>query len=292
MIVYNSRKWLGIFRFLAKSDTIRRLSPYLISIFLFSILVAYLETEVWNLSKSSWVANVPIVHSILAFVLSLILVFRTNTAYDRWWEGRKLWGTLTNISRNLAIKIAVLLPDNDEDNRKFFREAIPLYAETLRHHLQLEQTRFALDENPHPEFENLSNQLHGPNQVAKLIVARIYNLHKNGIINGEELLSLNAEMTEFTNICGACERIKNTPIPYSYNTFIKRFIIFYTISLPFGYVFQLGYYVAPIVTFVLYVIASLELIAEDIEDPFGFDDYDLPMDKMAKNIQVKVAEII
>ncbi len=292
MLVHNTKKWFVISNFFTKSDTIRRLGPFLISIFIYSLLVAYLETEILNLPKTSWVANIPVIHGILGFVLSLILVFRTNTAYDRWWEGRKLWGTLTNVSRNLAIKLAVLLPENDTENRTFFNQAIPLYAEALREHLKLDQTKFALDERDHPEFEHLRNDKHGPNQVAKLIIARIYALHKAGVINGEELLTLNTEMTELTNICGACERIKNTPIPFSYNTFIKRFIVFYILTLPFGYVFQLGYFVAPIVTFVLYVIASLELIAEDIEDPFGFDDYDIPMDKLSENIQKRVAEII
>ncbi len=292
MIVYNTKKWLGIFRFLAKSDTAIRLSPYLILSFLFSLLVVFTVKEILYLSNTSWMANVPIVHGILGFVLSLTLVFRTNTAYDRWWEGRKQWGILTNISRNLSLKLSALLPESDIENRQFFRKTIPLYAETLRKHLQLAETKFALDQLPHPEINNLAQEKHAPNQIAKLMINRIYFLQKKGIITGEELLTLNAEMTEFTNVCGACERIKNTPIPYSYNTFIKRFIIFYIISLPLGYVFQLGYYVAPIVTFVLYVIASLELLAEDIEDPFGMDDNDLPMQKLAENIRKRVEEII
>src|SRR5690606_5294154 len=102
----------------------------------------------------------------------------------------------------------------------------------------------------------------------------------------------NGELSSFTDICGSCERIKNTPIPFSYSAFIKKFIFIYVMTLPFGYVFSLGYYVAPIVMMVFYVLASMELVAEEIEDPFGFDANDLPMGKIAENIKKHVAELI
>jgi len=117
-------------------------------------------------------------------------------------------------------------------------------------------------------------------------------LYKQGKITGDQLIILNAEVQSLTDICGACERIKNTPIPYSYSAFIKKFIFAYVITLPFGYVFQLGYYVIPVVVFIFYVLASLELIAEEIEDPFGNDPNDLPTAKIAENIRKNVEELI
>ena len=117
-------------------------------------------------------------------------------------------------------------------------------------------------------------------------------LKNKGLINNEELLFLNAELQTFTDVCGGCERIKNTPIPFSYSVFIKKFIFFYIMTLPFGYVFQLGFYVIPVVAFVFYVLASLELIAEEIEDPFGGDENDVPTALLAKNIHRHVSEII
>jgi putative membrane protein len=103
---------------------------------------------------------------------------------------------------------------------------------------------------------------------------------------------LNNEVTAFTDICGACERIKNTPIPFSYGSFIKKFIMLYVLTLPMGYVFNMGYYAAPIVTFIFYVLGSLELVAEEIEEPFGRDPNDLPMDKMAAMIRKHVSELL
>jgi putative membrane protein len=116
-------------------------------------------------------------------------------------------------------------------------------------------------------------------------------LYKSGKISGHQLLYLNTELQSFTDVCGACERIKNTPIPYSYSAFIKKFIFFYVMTLPFSYTFILSYYVIPVVVFIFYVLASLELIAEEIEDPFGSDANDLPTEKIAANIKKHVDEI-
>jgi len=224
----------------------------------------------------------------------MLLVFRTNTAYDRWWEGRKLWGALVNNSRNLAIKLSAMLPEADEEERTFFRKTIPAFAYALHNHLKSESTRIALFEEDalHAAFTNIDKEKHMPNQVALLMFKYIQRLYKEQKLNGHQLILINAELQSFTDICGACERIKNTPIPYSYSVFLKKFIFFYVMTLPFGYVFPLGYYVIPVVAFIFYVLASLELIAEEIEDPFGNDDNDVPTDKIALNIHRHVAELI
>ena len=145
-------------------------------------------------------------------------------------------------------------------------------------------------------FEGLDLEIdhhkHRPNQVAKMLFQKVNDLYKSGKITGDQCYLINAELQSFTDICGACERIKNTPIPYSYSSFIKKFIFFFVMTLPFGFVFSLGYYVIPVVIFIFYVLASLELIAEEIEDPFGGDANDLPMTKIASNIKKHVEEIL
>ena len=121
---------------------------------------------------------------------------------------------------------------------------------------------------------------------------KLFDLQREGKITAEQLITLSTDSTQFTDVCGACERIKNTPIPYSYSAFIKKFIFFYVMTLPFGYAFSLGYFVIPVVVFIFYVLASLELIAEEIEDPFGNDANDLPTQKIAENIKKHVEEIL
>lgn len=287
MISYNPKDWIGfIFRF-HKADTFRQLFPLIILIGIYSTAIAYLELEYWDLPDDSHVKNVSIMHGMLGFVISLLLVFRTNTAYDRWWEGRKAWGALVNNSRNLALKLNAII--EDEKDRAFFRKIIPVYASILNKHLKDEETGKQLSEEI--TFP-VDHHTHRPNQVAKMLFMKVNELYKAQKITGDQLIVLNNEIQSLTDICGACERIKNTPIPYSYSAFLKKFIFFYVMTLPFGYVFNLGYFVIPVVVFIFYVLGSLELIAEEIEEPFGHDDNDLPTSKIAENIKKHVEEII
>lgn len=292
MISYNPKQWLlALIRF-NRTDTIRRLFPIILGVGAYAFGVAYLEMEVWKLSADSLVKNVSIMHTLLGFVISFTLVFRTNTAYERWWEGRKLWGALVNNSRNLAMKIAAILPPEHPD-RLFFRRIIPTYATVLKNHLRSEETRIELfDDLPLSVRERLDLKKHMPNQVASAMIRHVQDLYRKGELSGEQMLYLNGEISSFTDICGACERIKNTPIPYSYGVFIKKFLFFYILTLPFGYVFSLGYFVVPIVAFIFYVLASLELIAEEIEEPFGSDENDLPLSRLAHNIKNHVEELV
>jgi putative membrane protein len=287
MISYNTKEWFTfIFRF-HKADTFRTLFPIMLAIGAYAGIIGYLEVEYWQLADNSYVKNITIMHGMLGFVISLLLVFRTNTAYDRWWEGRKMWGSLVNNSRSLAIKLSVML--EDEKDKAYFRKIIPSYASILNKHLKDEETGKQLFDDVDLEIDH---HKHRPNQVAKILFQKVNDLYISKKITGDQLIILNAEVLSFTEICGACERIKNTPIPYSYSAFLKKFIFFYVMTLPFGYSFSLGYYVAPVVVFIFYVLASLELIAEEIEDPFGNDENDLPTKKIAANIKKHIEELI
>lgn len=290
MIIYNPKEWFHAVFFVHKSDTFRKLFPFIVLMSLYSFAIAYYEIEYVKLNEKSWLKEITTVHSLLGFVISMLLVFRTNSAYDRWWEARKQWGALTNVSRSIAMKLNSYLKQDDVENRKFFLKAIPLYAKTLFSFLRSDYSTFMLDEVKYHEMDLKSK--HGPNQVANLIYKKLNDLHLEGKINGNQFIVINKEIEDFTNICGACERIKNTPIPYSYSSFIKKFIALYVLTLPIGLVFSMGYFVGIAVPFIFYVLASLELIAESIEEPFGTDADDLPIEQITKNIDKHVHEIL
>jgi len=220
------------------------------------------------------------------------MVFRTNTAYDRWWEGRKLWGSLLNNSRNLAIKLNSLLAADDKNTKAFFAELIPRFALELRNHLQDAGARYSLDQFEHPEIPNFDRYRHMPEQVVGSMMERLIQLQRDKQLTAEEMLFINPELISFMDICGACERIKNTPIPFSYSSFIKKFVLMYTLALPLGYSLSLGYFIVPVVAFVFYALASLELIAEEIEEPFGNDENDLPMERIIQTIKKNVNAIL
>ncbi len=287
MVQYNPKDWLTFVFRIHKSDTFRKLIPMMITIGIYSAAICYIELEYYELNDKSLVKNISMMHSMLGFVISLLLAYRTNTAYDRWWEGRKLWGTLVNNSRNFAIKLSAIL--KEDKDKKYFRKLIPAFAGVLNTHLNSEETTNELFDDVVQEIEK---HKHKPNHVAKMMFQKINDLYETKKISGNQLIILNSEIQSFADVCGACERIKNTPIPYSYSSFIKKFIFIYVMTLPFGYAISLGYYVVPVVIFIFYVLASLELIAEEIEDPFGGDSNDLPTRKMSENIKKHVEELL
>mgnify|MGYP005748648589 FL=1 len=257
----------------------------MVAVGLYAGAIAYFELTYLDVEESQFIRNVGMMHSVLGFVISLLLVFRTNTAYDRWWEGRKVWGGLTNTSRNLAIKVNAML--KSEDDRRFFRLMIPNFAFALKNLLRENENFDELD----PVLD-LKRGRHLPNQIAAAIYSRVNALHENGALTTAQMLALSDDVKALTDHTGACERIKNTPIPFTYSVFIKKFVFFYVITLPFGWAFSLGYYIIPVVILIMYALASLELIAEEIENPFGTDDNDLPTDQICHNIRKHVAELL
>ncbi len=292
MIVYNAKDWLGFIFKIHKSDTVRKLWPAILFMGLLSWLVAYLELDYFNLSQNSALKNTSILHTVIGFVLSLLLVFRTNTAYDRWWEGRKMWGKLVNDSRNLAIKLNALIPEEDKVTRIYFSNKIKLFAKVLHTHLTSESTKYMLDEAEHPEYDESLKAQHPPTKVVGKMYVALQKLEKDKVISPQVKLILDQNLNGLLDVAGACERIKNTPIPIAYAVFIKKFIFVYVLTLPIGYVFTTGYFIVPLVMIIFYVLLSIELIAEEIEDPFNGGTDDLPTAKIAENIGKYVSNVL
>lgn len=231
-------------------------------------------------------------HSLLGIVLGLFLVFRTNTAYDRWWEGRKLWGTLVNNTRNLALKLHGFLPAAAAHDRRWFALMIPNLVAAIRDHLRDKREPEVLEEADAATTTALAGFQHLPNGVMAQLYLKANALYKNQQLSGDQLLLIDRELKEFSDVCGACERIKNTPIPYSYSMYIKKFIFIYLLTLPFGFVTEMHYWTIPIVFLISFVLLSVELIAEEIEEPFGEDGNDLPTDELTLKIRENVREIL
>ncbi len=202
---------------------------------------------------------------------------------------KKTVGKLVNDTRNLAIKINTVLGDNRQDAEQVSRY-LKYFPHFLAKHLSKESTRLALDEDYSEIEKSLKN--HGPSEIIILLSHKLNQLKKEGKISEIEMLYLDTQLSGFLEVCGGCERIKNTPIPYSYSSFIKKFIILYVFALPIAYVITIGLFMIPLTVFVYYVLMSLELIAEEIEDPFNNDENDIPMETIAQNIEKNVHQIM
>ena len=286
MSKYNPKDWFGLIFEFHKSDTLRKLIYVLLIYGLYAGVIVYLELHYTNFKSTISI------HSLLGFVIGLLLVFRTNTAYDRWWEGRKVLGALVNTSRNLALKYNTFSNSLKTSEKKAFSELISNYVFSMKNHLRDKVIAEEMSFNEKMNENEYIQTNHKPNLVAGKLYQCVKNLHDEKQISGEVYITIDQQLKEFTDIVGKCERIKKTPIPRSYNIFLKKFIFIYTFTLPLGLATTFFYWAIPISMFVLYILASLELLAEEIENPFGEDSNDLPVDDICNTIKSNVEEIL
>lgn len=289
MVTYNPKDWFRLITHFHKSDTFRILLPAIIFLGLITGVVTYIEK---NYFLGDIPTNLTVFHQISGFIISLVLVFRINSAYDRWWEGRKLWGSLLNNSRNIALKMNAIISENDKDLRMVIQNLLRSYAFELKEHLRGNN---AMD---HIKFDSIllkdkyQEAAHKPNYIASVLTSRVISYIKSKDQSSNDYLIINENIDDLTEICGACERIKNTPIPYSYSIFIKKIIFFYIITMPLTFGVSMGYWSIPLVMIMFYAFTSLELLSEEIEDPFGTDFNDLPTDEIAGKIDANTKEIL
>lgn len=285
MINYNPKNWLNFIFSFHKSDTVRMMWKELVYISALSILIAYVEITFFP--EAYFLKNLTAVYSLLGFVISLLLVFRTNTAYDRWWEGRKAWGALVNDSRSLSSKLSALHLTVEE--KISFTRLIPLFVYATKQHLRNQDLKE--EASAQLDLNDLELSGHQPLRVVQILRAEVEQLYQKGTVQHMQWFAINNDLDALIDSLGICERIKNTPIPFSYSLFIKKFIFIYVITMPLAFVPLFGYLSVFISTFVFYALVSMELLAEEIEDPFGIDENDLPTDQLCLTIQDNVQQI-
>ena len=300
MISYSPKEWFSFVFRIHKSETFQQLIPLLIGVAIFAAFVAFLEIELLSSNKkmAELVRGISTIYTLLGFTLSLLLTFRSNSAYDRWWEGRKQWGELTNSSRTFASHMKAILGQANDVERRIISEYLSIYAYTLQRHLKSEKVlfeefeSFTTTEHLLAEIHQFTSAEHQPIAIYSSLVNFVQSLYLSGKLNSQEIYHFKSELHALMNVCGACERIKNTPIPFSYSVFLKKVIFFYVMLFPLVYCVHMSYYIIPVTVFILYVLASIELIAEEIEDPFNGEANDLPTEEMSKNIGENVKEIL
>jgi len=292
MIVYDTKNWINtiylIFFSYNKAFTTRILFLNVLLVMAYTALSTYIMLDVLH-----WKVQLNLVSfSLIGVILSLVLVFRLNSAYSKWWEGRKKWGSLINHSRSLAAYVQSVLPKEDFETRHYFAVQIANFASALEGRLR-EKMRFDEFENIGEDYlTKLKKADHVPNKIATQILQKTQELYKAGVITDFDKMGIREEVEDLIDILGACERIKNTPIPFSHSSFIKSFILTYMFVMPFGYMQDLGYITIPIVGLIAYALLGVEIISEEIENPFGFEANDLPLIHLANLIKRNVFEIL
>ena len=293
MIVYNTRSWWQAFVLIAKTfisgKNYRHITfgtgVTMIYATIFTVIDSkYLEEDFFHID--------PIFYSLMGFILGLLLVFRLNTAYEKWWEGRKQWGALVNECRVLSTLFYSLIPKSEMDIRKYLAAQISNFTFALKEHLQddKEFKSFEITNDNYIKVLQISSNI--PHKIASLIMAKTEELVQKYHLSEFDKMNIKTQIQELIHILGACERIKNTPIPFSHNSFIKSLIMIYVVALPFMLVEYFHYFTIPATGIVAYALFGLEIISDEIEQPFGKDNNDLPLNHLSAVIKQNVYEIL
>jgi putative membrane protein len=278
------KAWITPFSRVHRMPVFKRIWFYLACMALYTVVAHFV------VSKSVTAALLKEAVSIgcANLILGLLLVFRTNSAYERWSEGRRLWGQLMNESRSLSLKVShyLKIPDQEKDQ---FGELIVSYAFALKHHL-----RDSTPSNDLPGIKPMAElgTAHLPVHVTDTMYAIMNGWYQKNFIDSIILVSLSHHLSAFMDIVGACERIRSTPLAMSYRAFIRQGIALNLLILPLYSASALPLVLSvPISVVASYFLIGLELIAEEIEDPFGVDADDLPLDIICERICTTVHEI-
>jgi putative membrane protein len=262
------------------------------SIFIFDLTITILYTKFGY----TWLGASGVPLAIIGGALSVFLAFRNNSAYDRWWEARSLWGSLVNTARTFARQILTMVDEPGEKGEPgLSKEALVqmqiAYVHALRCHLR--------KQNPFPELEarlpadvvdHLRTQRNVPIGMLLLKAKALRQYFDQKRIDTIQFTSIDRTLTDLCNVQGACERIKNTPLPRQYHYFPRLLVFVYSLLLPIGLVEGLGLVTPVVSTLVSFMFVSLETIGQEIENPFENTVHDTPMSALTRSIEINLLQ--
>ncbi|MBX3072751.1 hypothetical protein KF707_02530 [Candidatus Obscuribacterales bacterium] len=279
------RSWTRPFVLMHKIPVVKRIWVWVAIMAVYTIAVDWFAEETFPAHMFKEFSAV----SSSGIILGLLLVFRTNSAYERWWEGRKLWGQLVNDSRNICLKVRSIDGIRNTDKARL-GELVISFAYALKHHL-----RGTKPSRPLPGVGVVSDvdAQNIPVHIAGKIFELMQKWRRDGQVDGMLMLQFDRHALAFMDIAGGCERIKNSPIAISYRAFMRQGIALNLLAMPW-YMSQSFsmWWCLPLVLTATYFLVGIELIAEDIEDPFGYDGDDLPLDNICAGIRRTVGQIM
>ena len=296
MLVPSTKKWWRLVLTYRGSE-LPRTKFRIMGVAAMSIVVTILEElHDWHPKLT------PLPFQLVGVALGIFLGFRNNASYDRWWEGRKLWGALVNTSRSAARQVLTLLGPQPGTETAPAPEALRALQVELVHRVIafVHALRLALRDDPDmtdlkpflpaEEIAALENERNRPYAINQGTAAKLQKAWRSGLLHAMHLPVLEGSLTSLTDIQGACERIKSTPIPFSYTTLIHRITAVYCYALPFGVVDSVNIYTPFVCIIVAYAFFGLDVVGEEIEMPFGRDYNDLPLRAISRMIEVNLRQ--
>ncbi|HEY0320352.1 MAG TPA: bestrophin family ion channel [Pyrinomonadaceae bacterium] len=285
MIEYDSHKWASHL-FVIRGSIIGQIFWRLVLFAAWCAAVVAVHNYVLHIGMPSTV------HTLVGVALGLLLVFRTNCSYDRFWEGRKLWGGIVNESRNLATSAHAYLGNNHP-----LVEPIILWTSTFSY-ASMHTLRGtaglgpAAERLPASEVEAVLAAKHIPSAVALRIRRLLAGAQAAGHLNYNNTVAIDNNVQQLIDYIGGCERILKTPLPFAYVVHLRRALVLYCLTIPFALVETFGWFTCIVTLLVGYILFGIEEIGVEIEDPFGDDANDLPLEQICGNIERNVLAVL
>ena len=231
-------------------------------------------------------------HALIGTALGLLLVFRTNSSYDRFWEGRKLWGSIVNETRNLARLASVYFAADPSLVLRFLQWTIAFpwsVMNLLRGNRGLGPIGTEL---PREEVAEVLSKVHCPLAVACRMTGMIADARRREVVSDFIQIALDQNVQLLIDYTGACERIRNTPLPFAYVVHLRRALIAFCFTLPFALVKEFGWGTIFATLLIAYTLYGIEEIGVEIEEPFGLDVNDLPLGRICATIEENIREVL
>lgn len=275
MVDYESKSWLRVLVTL-RGTVILALLPRV-------ALATLVGVAAWLAHRHHAFKIPTTVHTMLGVALGLLLVFRTNASYDRWWEGRKLFGGMVNRLRDLVRQTSAWFPEGPA--RTEAQRLVALWYALLVQHLRKERdlgaTGVAMSDAEKAALESVATR---PVLVSRWLTELVAAQVSAGHLSDQRLFAIDQNLTAMNDYEGASERIMKTPIPFAYAHHIKAFLALFIFTAPFALAHDMGAMTPVAAFFIAYGMFGIEEIGVEIEDPFGYDPNDLPLDRIGATI--------
>lgn len=289
MIVRQRTNWLKML-FIWRGSVLKKIIVQLVLITLFSLAVYLFKGKIYDYK----VHLNPTIFTLIGLALAIFMGFCNSASYDRYWEGRKLWGLLVIETRSLTRQIFSLINDSSpeaQNDKKKIVKMISAFCWSLNYQLRDKSGTEHLSRLLSPEqVKQLEGKKFIPSIILGFIADWLSEQNKKGNIDTIVLTSLDHQLNQFSNISGGCERIYNTPLPFAYSVLLHRTVYLYCFWLPFGLVDSLGWMMPLIVLLISYTFIALDAIIQEIAEPFGEEENDLALNSICRTIEFSIFE--
>lgn len=288
MIIRKKTSWLHML-FIWQGSVLPKIFRRLIVLFVLSVIVVYFHGIFFSY-------KIPLntgPFTLIGIALAIFLGFYNNASYDRYWEARKLWGALLNTTRSLTRQAFTLKAEKKETQQTLhFVHLLIAFTYALKHQLR--------NTNALPDLERLlpadlsrrmQQAIYKPMMILMEIGQWVKTAFEKKEIDSITQAAFDRNLNHLSDIVGGCERIANTPIPYTYSVLLHRTVYLYCFLLPFGLVDSIGWMTPLIVVFIGYTFMALDAIVSEIEEPFGTQPNDLALNAMSRMIESTILEM-